>query len=69
MFVHSPSGAGRGAPRGAGRGAANRERKEKKLPQSIDEMPVYSEGKAKDFSDRNIFAGLLGSDGDEGADD
>ncbi|ELT99249.1 hypothetical protein CAPTEDRAFT_221548 [Capitella teleta] len=39
--------------------AAPKEKKEKPLPQSIDEMPKYEAAKRKDFSDSNKFAGLL----------
>lgn len=48
-------------PSSSGRGG--RGRKERPLPQSIDEMPVYEESKTKDFSDGNIYAGLVESDG------
>lgn len=57
----SPSGHSGPAPRGG----ANKEKKERQLPKSIEEMPTYTESESRDFSDRNKYAGLLGSDGDD----
>mgnify|MGYP001797189449 FL=1 len=43
-----------------------KERKERPLPQSFDEMPKYKEDTGVDISDSNKFAGLIDS-GDEGS--
>ena len=43
-----------------------KERRERPLPQSIDEMPKYKEDMGVDISDSNKFAGLIDS-GDEGS--
>lgn len=32
-------------------------------------MPQYKETEGKDFSDQNKYAGLLGSDGEDGSND
>ncbi|KAL4229145.1 Eukaryotic translation initiation factor 4B [Mactra antiquata] len=56
---------GRGGGFGRGRGSDTRnkaERKDKPLPQSIDEMPKMEDKKSKDFSDSNKFAGLIDDD-------
>ena len=44
---------------------ARKEKRERPLPQSIDEMPKYKEAEDRDFADQNKYAGLLGSDGED----
>ncbi|KAK2146253.1 hypothetical protein LSH36_622g01000 [Paralvinella palmiformis] len=60
---------GRGAAAGRGRGSergGKREKREKHIPKSLEEMPKLEETKAKDFSDANKFSYLMDEEADNG---
>ncbi|CAG2245049.1 EIF4B [Mytilus edulis] len=62
-------GRGHGGYPDKGRGQESKPRHEKKIPQSIDEMPKYEPQVQKDFRQKNKFAGLLDDEDEDNGED